>query len=506
MNFSKLDLDLFKSMQDEFSLQAGVSVTTIDMKGNEILISGKRGFFFDLINKKSSNMLSDVRLSKVSELKNNSYYEIEYCDGLYGIAFPIVVLNNLLGLIIIDGIKLKESPDCSRLALDLGIDKEELDYALEEIKIVDLNVKNNAIKIFSIFSKKIPELCYKRKQDERRVEEMTTLSELIKMINSSLDLESTLRYIMNFMVNNLMARDCSILVDSEEGQKRFCMREEGKSLSVVENAIRNKMSSTKSYLMIDEVESRFGIEVPEGYSSIVSFPLKLKDDVVGALNVYGSRVKELDHYDLEFLSTVSSQAAIAVINATKFEEVKELAVVDKLTSVYNRRYFMTLLEKQLEKDEIVSLILTDIDDFGKYNNTHGHPQGDELLKEISELFKNNLRADDIVGRYGGEEFIMMIPKLKTNEAAEITKRIKEAVEDYKFEGGETQPRGKVTVSLGLVTCMDNKISSKDLIKEADDALYKAKKSGKNQFVHTVMIKNNLKADTFVNHKTKEEGN
>jgi len=200
---------------------------------------------------------------------------------------------------------------------------------------------------------------------------------------------------------------------------------------------------------------------------------------------------------LNFLSVMAAQVAIAVANAQRYGEVKELAVIDKLTGVSNRRHFMELFEKRMEQEitqeKPVSLILTDVDDFGKYNNTHGHPMGDKLLRELSNILKGNVKEGDVIGRYGGEEFIILMPAVSSNEAMAAAKRIKSAVSDFSFEGGETQPNGKVTISLGLVTSMD-KVSISDLIKEADDALYRAKGSGKNRVIQRIIIKDNLRTE------------
>jgi len=502
MNFSKIDLDLWKEMQDEFSKTIGLPVTTIDINGNEIIVSGKYPNIYDFIKKKNSRLLAGKRIECVEELVRTKGESLvfKYCNGLYGIAYPVILFGNFFGLTIVDWMKKEDKDDFSDLALLLKVDKEDVAYFYNELNPFPLNQLEQVNNIMRIFSAKIPKLAFNKCRDDKKINELTALSELIKMINSSLDTQSILRYIMNFMITNLRAKDCSITVDSEDGEKKYCLKECSNDLNVIEKAVRNKINEIKSYVLINDLRKKFNLIIPEGYNSLISFPLKLKDEVIGSLNVYGSIPFEMDINQVDFLSTVSNQTAIAVLNAAKFEEVKHLAVFDKLTGVYNRRYFMTMLEKQLEKKEPVSLILTDIDDFGNYNNLHGHPQGDELLKQLANILKNNVRADDVIGRYGGEEFTIFMPKLRTNEAAEIAKNLKEAVEHFSFYGGEQQPNGKVTISLGLVSSIDENTTERMLIKEADEALYKAKKQGKNRFVHTVIIKNNLKAETVVNHK------
>lgn len=497
MDLSKLDLDMVKEMQDEFFKAVKFPMTLIDLKGNEIIVSGKYPFFYEMLKKKDPAFFARKRLNKLYENMDKLYFFVDYDKGLSAVIFPVRLFDKVIGALVMDCLKVEDSIELKNLSKIFCIDEDELSYAYEEMdKITEKDIELG-IRTVSIFVKKMFKISYMKYRYEKKISDLTTLSELVKLVNSSLDLEKVLRYVMNFMVNNLKANDCSIVVDNEGVDKRFLLKDNQKNLDIIEKALRNKVNETKEYIVADNLSSNFGISLEDSYDSVLCLPLKVQKQIVGTLNVYSKRFGEIDHYDFEFLTTVSDQAALAVINASKFEEVKELAVVDKLTGAYNRRHFMSLLDSQLEKSEGVSLILIDIDDFGKYNNTHGHPQGDELLRELTKILKDKVRSCDSVGRYGGEEFIILLPGLKSSEASEITKRLKEAVENNNFKGGESQPQGKVTISLGLVTSLDNSVSLRDLIKEADDALYKAKKSGKNRFVHTVMIKSNLKADTFV---------
>jgi diguanylate cyclase (GGDEF)-like protein len=239
------------------------------------------------------------------------------------------------------------------------------------------------------------------------------------------------------------------------------------------------------------------MNVHEKYNSLLSFPLISKEKVIGTVNLFGDFSNSIKDYQVEFISVVAEQVAIAVSNAKKFQQVQELAITDKLTGAFNRRYFMELLEKaiaeKLSVEKPVSLVLMDIDNFGKYNNTYGHPKGDVLLKELSEIIMKNLRESDSVGRYGGEEFIILMPNTKQYDAFEIAKKIKEEIKEHPFFGRETQPNGRVTISAGLAVCMDN-IAVNDLLKETDDALYKAKHSGKDRIVQRIILKSNLRTE------------
>ncbi|MEA2036654.1 MAG: GGDEF domain-containing protein, partial [Nanoarchaeota archaeon] len=139
----------------------------------------------------------------------------------------------------------------------------------------------------------------------------------------------------------------------------------------------------------------------------------------------------------------------------------------------------------------LSVALLDIDDFKHYNDTHGHVKGDSLLKEIAEIVKKETRATDVVGRYGGEEFIIISPNTNSSVALDLVENVRTNIEENNFDGREEQPLGKITISAGLVTCTDKSLSDIELIREADRFLYKAKADGKNIVKSKVIVDKDL---------------
>lgn len=153
----------------------------------------------------------------------------------------------------------------------------------------------------------------------------------------------------------------------------------------------------------------------------------------------------------------------------------DLAVRDGLTGLFNRRYFNELINVELSRLKRVpsslSLLMLDIDNFKNYNDTQGHPAGDEVLKKAAQVFRNSVRAMDIVCRYGGEEFIVMLPQTEKGAAQIIAERLR-------VQAGLYLP---TTVSIGIATLPQDAQNVEELIQKADDALYQAKKSGKNKW-------------------------
>ncbi len=165
-------------------------------------------------------------------------------------------------------------------------------------------------------------------------------------------------------------------------------------------------------------------------------------------------------------------------------KLKELATTDGLTGLYNHSHFKEELKRELQRanryDHHLSLIMTDIDYFKNYNDTHGHPGGDEVLKVFSELFSKDIRETDIAARYGGEEFIIILPETDAASASVIAERIRRDIEEHPFPQQETQPGGNLTASFGVSTFPEDGSTQASLLATVDKRLYRAKAEGKNR--------------------------
>ncbi len=128
------------------------------------------------------------------------------------------------------------------------------------------------------------------------------------------------------------------------------------------------------------------------------------------------------------------------------------------------------------------MIILDVDNFKNFNDTLGHPAGDDLLRQLARILKETVRDNDIVCRYGGEEFAVILPGVEKDGALILAERLRSRVEKERFPGEEVQPNGKLTISLGLATLPQDAVNKEDLIRRSDKALYAAKKSGRNRVV------------------------
>lgn len=168
------------------------------------------------------------------------------------------------------------------------------------------------------------------------------------------------------------------------------------------------------------------------------------------------------------------------------KELYELAITDGLTGLNNYRYFNEQLKHELSRAKRhnlnVSAIMLDIDYFKNYNDTNGHPAGDEVLRTIAKLIHSNIRKIDIAARYGGEEFALLLVETDKNSAAIVADKIKKIVEDYPFINQETQPNNKITVSIGVATYPLDNNDPDQIISIADQRLYKAKELGRNRVI------------------------
>lgn len=220
-----------------------------------------------------------------------------------------------------------------------------------------------------------------------------------------------------------------------------------------------------------------------GSRSQASVPMRLQGQVVGVLTVESTRPNAFGPQELQLLTSIAEHAAAAFANARLHQQVRELAITDAATNLYNHRHFEAVLQAAVDErqEASVSLILFDLDHFKLINDTHGHPAGDAILKQVADEMRQACRQRDILCRYGGEEFAVILPSADAETAATVAERIRHRVTGTRFVLPDgTDLDRPVTLSAGIAVCPTDATHPVDLLIQADRALYSAKTEGRNR--------------------------
>jgi diguanylate cyclase (GGDEF)-like protein len=197
--------------------------------------------------------------------------------------------------------------------------------------------------------------------------------------------------------------------------------------------------------------------------------------------LYGT---EFTQTDFELFHVLVNIISISIENSLHYEAVKNLSLTDEMTNLHNYRSFISRLKEEINRAKRnksdVSLVILDIDHFKNYNDTLGHQAGDEALREVGKVLRNTVRDEDIVSRYGGEEFCIIFPGIAKEGIQSLCERIRIKIEKHKFYKEKVQPTGRLTISLGGATYPKDAKDMHMLIQKADEALYRAKHLGRNQ--------------------------
>lgn len=220
---------------------------------------------------------------------------------------------------------------------------------------------------------------------------------------------------------------------------------------------------------------------------VCCLPLQNAQHKIGTINIHAIRQAEISAEQMEFLETVAGHASSALENALLYAIVERESITDGLTGVYNHRYFQKRLKEHISLSQrrkrlvTFGLLIVDVDNFKLCNDRYGHQFGDVVLQTIVRELRKNLREGDLIARYGGEEFVILVPETTEKIVLLISEKIRNVVENTQVHCPRTNKDVSVTVSIGT-TLWHPSDSPSSLISRADHALYKAKKSGRNQSV------------------------
>ena len=232
------------------------------------------------------------------------------------------------------------------------------------------------------------------------------------------------------------------------------------------------------------VEQRYHIirSGGEPARSYVGVPLLVRDQVVGVLSMQSYQPGDYSPDQIRLLETIATQAAVAVENARVFEQMRQMAITDPVTQLNTRRHFTALAHAEVNRavryGRELSVLMVDIDRFKRVNDTWGHNAGDLVLQAIAQQCRQALRQTDLLGRWGGEEFAVILPETGEAVAQTIGERIRKSIESTEIP--VMQGTIQVTVSIGLTSLREDCKTLEEMVDCADQALYMAKEAGRNR--------------------------
>lgn len=325
------------------------------------------------------------------------------------------------------------------------------------------------------------------RREEKILKRMDAIHSISKIIGQIFDLKNLYEETIHEIRKSFGYSNISIFEIDKEGNpvlKSYSGYEEV-NLNEIAKDLRNtklagEVLQTFEPLIIPDVQkekSYIGDKSKPKSEAII--PLVMKNKIVGLLDVEMEGSFSMGMEDLHTLTLLGEYIAMAINNAHLYRETRRLAIEDEMTGIYNYRYFREIMNQELKKraktENKLSLLMIDIDNFKKLNDTYGHIKGDEVLKKVSRIIEETARKNDIVTRYGGDEFVIILWNIDKDDARvlgeRIRKRVKEELRDFDFP---------LTLSIGISTYPEDGKKIGILLDKVDKALYRAKSKGKDR--------------------------
>jgi len=273
------------------------------------------------------------------------------------------------------------------------------------------------------------DLLKKIQEYEYKLNLMNVFQEFLININKKIEIDELAHYITNFIKESFNVKFCSLIINHE----RFARGEiDSEKLQESESRMIKEVTRKKDTLFVRNIRKDtllFDLK-NELELALMTIPILDESKIIACLNIYDD-LEKINGKEIELMRTFLNKASLALSNSIKHSILKNKVNTDNLTGLYNRNYFMEKLNYELNTfKKFLSLIMLDIDFFKNYNDVNGHQAGDSLLKELALIINANVRDKDIIGRYGGEEFIIILPEADNSSALQICERLRKAVEDF----------------------------------------------------------------------------
>jgi diguanylate cyclase (GGDEF)-like protein len=354
-------------------------------------------------------------------------------------------------------------------------------FSLEELSMVEDVTKRVAVSM---------EKEYLREQLREREEELSVINNSSFVLSSSLDIQEIfgsfieeLKKIIDIEWAAIVLLDesdlCCVALTSAEGSayqvgERIPLEGSGTGWVVTQKKvfIESDLSQGRYFKTGDNFYQR-------GFRTVAYFPLVSKGAAIGSLIITSKKPNAYGQRHIKILEQLTSQIAMPLENSMLYAKAEKKARIDELTGLLNRRSLDEMIDNEISRHSryggVFSLAILDLDSFKIYNDTFGHPAGDKLLRQVSNIIKGSIRNADNAFRYGGDEFAVLLPQTTIEAGLQVTERIRKTITEEVRVGDLP-----VTISIGLASWPDDGISHTDIIAAADVTLYRAKRSGGNK--------------------------
>jgi diguanylate cyclase (GGDEF)-like protein len=327
-------------------------------------------------------------------------------------------------------------------------------------------------------------------EHNRQGQELEIFHGVAKALTSSLDLDSILQTIMEKMAEYFRPDTWSLLMVDEDKNELYFAIAVGSAAEALKNVrlkvgegIAGWVAKNGERLIVPDVltDPRFAKRIDEMTQwetrSIICVPVRSKLRVLGVIQLVNVHLDQFSDQEMYFLQSLCDYAAIAIENARAVEKIQELTITDDCTGLYNARHLYKTLEAEVYRSARFgyefSVLFIDLDHFKQVNDTHGHLVGSKLLAEIGYLIKAQLRLIDFAFRYGGDEFVVLLPQTSKDAALHVAKRLRDNLRTSLF-CKEEGLNLNIRASIGMATYPHDAKTPHDIIRQADEMMYLVK--------------------------------
>jgi len=324
---------------------------------------------------------------------------------------------------------------------------------------------------------------------------LAILTDVVKTANSILEPRKVIELVVEKIRQLIPSEAWSLLMVDEEKQElvfEAALGAKGREVTAIRpklgEGVAGWVAETGKPAIVNDAarDPRFAPHVDAKTSfetrSILCAPLVSRGRTIGVLEILNKKGGPFTKTDLELVLTLVEPCAIAIENAILFQRTEQLTITDDLTRLFNSRYLNLYLGREIKRCKRhgipLSVIFLDLDGFKGINDQYGHLAGSGTLTEVGGILALGVRESDILARYGGDEFVVVLPETPASGALVIAERLRRAVEEHRF----LEPQGiaaRISASFGIATYPDHALSPEGLIQKADQAMYRVKEKDKN---------------------------